>query len=278
MIEVSIIIVNYNTVNLTKACIDSIVKYTQGLNYEIILVDNKSTDGSKQYFEKDKRIIYIYNEENRGFGGGNNQGALKASGKYLFFLNPDTLLLNNAIKELYDFYTSDKSIGICGGNLYDIELKPAHSFRRYLPGIQWEVNLLTCGLWDKIIYGKNRIFNYTKNTIEVGYVTGADLFISKDLFDKCGGFSSEFFMYYEETDLTNQVKRLGKRVYSVPSSKIQHLEGKSFSAEKEQRRRALTENGYQVYRRRNYSKWQKTLSKPLHFFYLTLKGVILKLR
>ena len=63
MIEVSIIIVNYNTVNLTKACIDSIVKYTQGLNYEIILVDNKSTDGSKQYFEKDKRIIYIYNEE-----------------------------------------------------------------------------------------------------------------------------------------------------------------------------------------------------------------------
>ena len=101
--DVSIIIINYNTCQMTCECINSIIEKTQGLQYEIILVDNASTDGSKEFFEKDERIKYIYSEKNGGFGYGNNLGMKVAKGKYFFLLNSDTLLINNAIKKFYDY-------------------------------------------------------------------------------------------------------------------------------------------------------------------------------
>ena len=90
MIDVSIIIVNYNTLSLTKDCIDSIVSFTKKITFEIILVDNNSNDGSKEFFQQDTRITYIYENENHGFGIANNIGAKIAIGKYLFFMNSDT--------------------------------------------------------------------------------------------------------------------------------------------------------------------------------------------
>ena len=96
--DVSVIIVNYNTYELTSACIESIIKNTTNISYEIIVVDNASTDGSKDRFETDSRIKYIYSEKNGGFGYGNNRGIEIAKGDYLFLLNSDTLLVNNAIQ------------------------------------------------------------------------------------------------------------------------------------------------------------------------------------
>ena len=89
--DVSIIIVNYNTYALTSACIQSIIDHTEGISYEIIVVDNASTDGSKEKLESDRRIRYIYSEKNGGFGYGNNIGMKVASGDFLFLLNSDTL-------------------------------------------------------------------------------------------------------------------------------------------------------------------------------------------
>lgn len=83
--DVSIIIVNYNTLGLTSDCIDSIADKTLGLEYEIILVDNASTDGSKEVFSQDARIRYIYSDQNLGFGRANNLGIREARGRYLFF-------------------------------------------------------------------------------------------------------------------------------------------------------------------------------------------------
>lgn len=99
--DVSIIIVNYNTYDLTAACIQSIIEHTKRISYEIIVVDNASTDGSKEKFERDSRIKYIYSEKNGGFGYGNNRGIEIANGDYFFLLNSDTLLLNNAIYEFF---------------------------------------------------------------------------------------------------------------------------------------------------------------------------------
>ena len=107
MLDVSIIIINYNTCKMTCECIDSIVEKTHGISYEIILVDNASTDGSKEFFEKDERIAYIYSERNGGFGYGNNLGMKVAKGKYFFLLNSDTLLVNNAVKEFFDYAEKD---------------------------------------------------------------------------------------------------------------------------------------------------------------------------
>ena len=99
--DVSIIIVNYNTKDLTKKCIESVIKYTTNILYEIILVDNASMDGSKELFEKDIRIKYIYNSTKDGFGKANNLGLKYSSGKYVFLLNSDTILMNNAVYQFY---------------------------------------------------------------------------------------------------------------------------------------------------------------------------------
>ena len=111
--DVSVIIVNYNTKKLTKNCIDSIFQNTKDVKFEVILVDNASTDGSKEFFEQDNRIKYIYSTTNLGFGKANNLGYKEASGKYLFLLNSDTLLLNNAIDLFYVIAEKDtnKNIG-----------------------------------------------------------------------------------------------------------------------------------------------------------------------
>lgn len=113
--DVSIIIVNYNTKKLTSDCIQSVIDKTLGIDYEIILVDNASTDGSKELFENDERIIYIYSDKNGGFGYGNNRGMEIAQGKYFFLLNSDTILLNNAVKEFFDYAEchGDKGLYCC---------------------------------------------------------------------------------------------------------------------------------------------------------------------
>ena len=114
MIDVSIIIVNYNTCKITDACIASVVDKTKGVSYEIILVDNASTDGSKEFFEHDERVIYIYSEINGGFGVGNNIGMKRAKGKYFFLLNSDTILINNAVKEFYDYAEAQGKLAVYG--------------------------------------------------------------------------------------------------------------------------------------------------------------------
>lgn len=227
MISTSIIIVNYNTKQLLIDCIDSVTKNTKSLEYEIIVVDNASTDGSKEFFEKDNRISYIYSNENNGFGKANNIGAKVAKGDYLFFLNSDTILMNNAITLLHEFIHNNKKVGIVGGNLYLNEKTPTHSYFRYFPSLLTELNNLSLGLLVKIKFGKNLYFNFTKNPIDVAFITGADLMIRKDVFDSLSGFDEDFFMYFEETDLSFRVKELGYRIVSLPTAKIIHLEGGS---------------------------------------------------
>lgn len=132
--DVSVIIVNYNTLGLTSDCIESIIAQTSTVEYEIILVDNASTDGSKEVFAQDKRIKYIYSDQNLGFGRANNLGIREAKGRYLFFLNSDTILLNNAVKLFFDFCEKnpDRKIGAVGAVLKDQNQKNIHSYGRFI--------------------------------------------------------------------------------------------------------------------------------------------------
>ena len=100
--DVSIIIINYNTKQITQNCIDSIFKYTKEIDFEIILVDNASKDGSPEFFRTVNDIKFIESKENLGFGRANNLGYSYTSGKYVFLLNSDTLLINNAVKKFYE--------------------------------------------------------------------------------------------------------------------------------------------------------------------------------
>lgn len=227
--DVSIIIINYNTFNLIVDCIVSIYSKTSGVSYEIIVVDNNSPnrdiEGLTLIFPK---IRLILNSTNAGFGAGNNLGSKSALGKYLLFLNSDTLLLNNAINEFYLYMDKHPEVGICGGNLYQKNGRPGVSFERRLPGIIRDVDNLFFMLFSKAQFGNNLIHNFEDHALNInGYVSGADLCIPKDFFFELGGFDEDFFMYYEETELTHRVLKNKREVHVIPQSKIIHLEGGS---------------------------------------------------
>lgn len=219
VMDVSVIIVNYNTKNLTSNCIQSIIDKTLNVTYEIILVDNGSTDGSKELFEHDLRIKYIYSDKNGGFGYGNNLGMKFAKGKYLFLLNSDTLLHNNAIKEFFDFAES-------------------HNFKRiyccYLTG---EDGNYACSFFDfpafslkeflkRILHLKTYVpIDYQNKEIECA--SGADMFFPKKAIEQVGQFDERIFLYGEEGELQYRMRKEGYRGYILNTPKIQHLEGKS---------------------------------------------------
>ena len=228
--DVSIIIVNYNTSVLIRNLMQTIEEKTEGISYEVIVVDNNPTDqfaiDLKDYLDK---IIYVPLKENVGFGRANNEGIKVAKGRNIFFLNPDTLLINNAIKILSDYLDSNERVGACGGNLYDLDLKPNHSYMPKLPGLFSELNLLLGNSLYKLLYGCYD-FNVSEEIKRVGYVTGADMMVKRYILDKIGGFNPIFFMYYEETELSFRIKKEGYHIVNVPMAKIVHLESKSFTS------------------------------------------------
>lgn len=225
--DVSIIIVNYNTLSLTKSCIDSVFEKTEGIEFEVILVDNNSADGSRDLFSADSRIKYIYNDTNLGFGRANNLGLSYAVGRNILFLNSDTLLINNAIKILSDYLDSNINVGGCGGNLYYEDLTPNLSFVRHYPSLIWEINALFHGIPSRLLRYDNSMFNFSNEPCSVAYIWGADLMIRKSLLDRYGAFDNDFFMYFEETELCHRLTTKGYNIMSVPQAQIIHLNGKS---------------------------------------------------
>ena len=270
--DVSIIIINYKTLNLIIDCIQSIIKCVENISYEIIVVDNASNDNFESVLKEKfgNKIICLPLSSNLGFGLANNEGFKIAKGRNIFCLNPDTILLNNAVKILSDYLDQNPDVAICGGNLYDENLKPSHSFRRILPSIFWELNSLFSASLEKIKFSKNIFFNYENIPIPVGYITGADLMIKKNVFKDIKGFSSDFFMFYEETDLCYRVKKNNFKIMSVPDSKIQHLEGKSFGDNGiSENRISFMEKGRLTYYRKNFSPIYNLIVNLIYFLFLT---------
>lgn len=221
--DVSVIIINYNTLQMTKDCIDSVFEKTCDIQFEVILVDNASTDGSKDYFTNDSRIKYIYNDENLGFGRANNIGVEASTGRNVLFLNSDTLLINNAIKMLSEYLDDNASVGACGGNLYDANLNPAYSYCLKFPSILIDINLLLHNIPGRLLYKGQMTHNYTDIAIDVAFISGADLMVKRSVIDSLGCFSPQFFMYFEDSELCYRIDKVGYSVKSVPFAKIIHL-------------------------------------------------------
>ena len=256
--SVSIIIVNYKTKDLTLQCIDSIFQWTSGVEYEIILVDNHSEDGSvKKIRESYPNIKVIENKENQGFGRANNIGAKLAKGRYLFLLNSDTILVENVIKGFYDFMESHPEYASCGCNLINAkgENVPTHGC---LPSFTQE--LVDCCRF-------RFLDNYYKNKLSLaqtidcgdtnnpGYIAGADIFIRASVFSQLGGFDSNIFMYFEETDLYFRMEKVGYKSILLLEYNIIHLVGgsMSFNHDKDLRRFKIFEKSRMYYYRKNHN-------------------------
>lgn len=277
-VDVSIIIVNYKTIDLVRDCVASIQKFTSGINYEIIVVDNASEDISAL---KSEKTATIQLDKNIGFGGANNCGAEAAKGDVLFFLNPDTLLLNNAVKILFDAMKTLPHCGICGANVYDAELKPHHSYNYCTMTLKHGMRcmFIPSGKLSHI----SRQHNFSEQPKAVEYITGADLMISRQLFEDVGGFNRNIFMYYEDVDLCFKVRSRKLRCYSVPEARIQHFEGQSFNPLKSdindviRRKREMSSQSMAIFLRDNYSKTHRKAILSLNIFQLQMKSLIKRL-
>lgn len=233
--DVSIIIVSYNTHDLLKACLNSIMAITNGVQFEIIVVDNNSSDGSVEMVSADfPSVRIIRNHDNVGFGRANNIAILQSSAKYVFLLNSDTELRNNTVKILFDFMDTpeNEKIFCCGGALYGGDGLPTHSYGN-LPSILEILvsNFGLCRFMKRYYRDKLSIaLPCTQSTpFTVPYVLGADMFIRRSALELAGKFDEDFFLYFEETELSFRHSRKGYYSYIVPEAEIVHLEGKSCS-------------------------------------------------
>lgn len=228
---ISIIIVNYKVRDKLLNCIKSIFSSKIQINFEIIVVDNEGDKDLEKELKKNTKVKYINTFKNIGFGAGNNLGAKNAKGEYLFFLNPDTLIVKDAIEKLYEFIKSNKKIGIVSPLLVNTNLEPfSTQSRKELTPINaiYSLSFLRKFFPKKNIYNDDFFRHWDKESaIEADTVPGAALMISKKLFEQINRFDEQFFLYFEENDLSKRIRNLGLKLYINPNAKVIHQVGQS---------------------------------------------------
>ena len=265
--DLSIIITSYNTREITRNCLDSILKSLKksSLNYEIIVVDNGSNDGSIKMLEtlSVNELRVIKNKKNLGFGKANNHAVELASSNYILFLNSDIIVLDSAIEELYKFYKQNENmINFLGGKLLNKDMTPQPSC-----GPFYSLPVIFAALFLRGDYwGLTR---YSPKTLkEVDWISGACILSKKQYLNSINGYDETIFMYMDEIDLLCRAKKLGYRVFFYPDARFIHLG----SASSQSRKYPILQvfNGLLYFYKKHYSTSSQFLLKIM----LKLKAAI----
>lgn len=226
--KLSVIIVNYNVTQLLRSCLLSLQKYIQETQYEVIVIDNASTDTSWQNLIPEfPNVHFISSGTNGGFSKANNQAIQTAKGEYILLLNPDTEFEGFYMKELLDFADAQPLFGCLGVRMHDAEGKFLPESKRSVPDM---VNS-----FEKLFtsFKKNSSKSYYRNDIgenavaEVEVITGAFLLAKKDVYEKIGGLDEAYFMYGEDIDLCYTFLRNGYKNFYYGEASILHHKGES---------------------------------------------------
>jgi GT2 family glycosyltransferase len=227
--EVSIIIVNWNSADYVRKCLQSIYGFTGQVAFEIIVVDSASYDGCGEMLARDfPGVIFIQSPENVGFACANNLGAKRATGRNFLLLNPDTELRENSVRILADRLGSCPQAGAVGCRLLNADGSLQVSCVQALPTVlnqfldAEEIRRLF-PRWR--IWGTGPLLATEPEPAEA--ISGACILIKREVFERIGGFSSHYFMYGEDLDLCFKIMRAGWRVYHVPETEIVHFGGGS---------------------------------------------------
>ncbi len=219
-VTLSIIIVSYNTKNITKRCVESVINslHSTSLSYEIVAVDNASKDGSPDMLRTYSEVLLIANKSNTGFGKANNLGFKAASGRYILFLNSDTVALDRAIEKLYSFFVlHEPEMQFLGGKLLNSDMSPQPSC-----GPFYTLSVIFC-----FIFLKGDSWGLTRNspdrTTRCDWVSGACIFTTRENFEKAGMFDERIFMYMDEIDLLYRARQKGLLTYFFPDARFIHL-------------------------------------------------------
>ena len=238
-IDFSIVIVNWNTGDLLKACLQSIFEHSSPGTFEIIVIDNASTDGSCEIVQSHfPHVKLIRNQANLGFARANNQGIRCGQGQYVMLLNPDTCFLNNVLSQLKEVLDRQPDIGVIGTRL----VTPDNTLQRWARG-----NMLSLRtafnhyLFLSDLFPRRRFFagiadNVNYQTItDMDWVSGACLTIRRAALEQVGLLDESLFMYSEDMELCYRVKQAGYRVVYLPTAQVKHFVSQSMQQQSEEK-------------------------------------------
>jgi len=239
MLDLSIVIVNFNAKEYLKKCLDSIFE-SKLENFEVIVVDNFSKDGSveeiKSYIKRiaNKQacsLVLLENKKNTGFSAANNQGIKKATGRYILFLNPDTIVYPNTFKIMVDFMDKDKNVGAATCKVLLLNGELDDSSHRGFP-TPWNSFSYFLGLSK--LFPKSKLFSeYTLGFLdlskihEIDSLGGAFMLVRRQAGEKVGWWDEDYFFYGEDIDFCFRLKEKGWKIYFVPNASILHHKGLS---------------------------------------------------
>lgn len=232
-IEVSVICVNWNSLDVLRDCITSIYSQTHDISFEIVVVDNASPEGGIDTLKEDfPEVKILKSERNLGFAGANNLGFAHSSGGVLLFLNPDTTLVGPAINIMLQQLRRLPDCGVVGCKLLNSDFSLQTSCIQKFPTILnqlLDIEVLQlrwpgCWLWEIA-----PLFERSPRPTRVEAISGACMMVKRDVFERAGMFSTEYFMYAEDLDLCYKVKQLGLANYYVGEGTVVHHGQKSSS-------------------------------------------------
>jgi len=231
-IDLSIIVISYNTKELTLHCLRSVFDQTEGISFEVIVLDNNSSDGSAEAIEHEfPNARLIASNENFGFAKGNNIAVDEAEGAYILLLNPDTVVLNGAIQKLLAFARKKPDARIWGGRTLfgDGSLNPASCWRRLtLWSLFCYAFALTWAFRTSAVFNAEGYGGWNRDSVKcVDIVSGCFFMIKKDFWRELSGFSPKFFMYGEEADLCLRAGKFNAKPMVTPEATIIHYGGAS---------------------------------------------------
>jgi GT2 family glycosyltransferase len=230
-VELSIIFVNWNSLEYLRGCLVSLFEQTHGVSFEIIVIDNNSSEaGVEKLKQQFPEISIVMSEVNLGFAGANNLGFRKSSGSYVLFLNPDTQMTGPAIQVMLQKLKTLPRAGIVGCKLLNTDLSIQTSCIQTFPTISnqlLDIESLrlrwpSCPMWNIA-----PLYATETEPTPVEVISGACMIMKREVFERAGMFSEEYFMYAEDLDLCYKIIRLGLKNYYVGEAEIIHHGGKS---------------------------------------------------
>lgn len=266
-IDVSIVIVSWNVAKQLKKCLPSLKMYTKKVRYEVIVVDNNSSDDTAHLVkEKFRWVRFIKAGSNLGFAKANNLGIKGSKGKVILILNPDTIFFENTIHKLFNYLKSNPKVGAVGPKLVNTDggLQPSV---RIFPTIWTELigkTKLDILLPRNRIFGSYRMTWWNFDSIrEVDQIMGACMMIPRNVFDEVGVFDEQFKMYFEEVDLCFRIKKAGWKVIYYPDSTLTHI-GRQSSLQAVQKMRKLRMQSLYKYFKKNRPFWENWLLEKIN--------------
>jgi N-acetylglucosaminyl-diphospho-decaprenol L-rhamnosyltransferase len=229
--DLSIIIVNWNSAQFLKRCLDSVLANATGFEFEIIVIDSGSFDGCDRLIGSNyPGVRFIQSPNNLGFARANNQAVRAACGRLFLFLNPDTEVVGSAIADLCSNIDRLADAGIVGAKLLNSDGTLQTSAVQARPSLLGK--LVDCDVLRRLfprsgVWGVRAMYQESENPVAVGAVSGACLLIKSSIFGEVGGFSEQYFMYAEDVDLAEKVRRAGYQSYYVPTAVVVHAGGTS---------------------------------------------------